>query len=91
MEAPKLPSVFKHSGPRSFNFKPRYYDERKERIEELKKKYEGREVPVYSESLRARINDNWRAERTKSERSSNMRLVAIIGILFLIAYLILMF
>ena len=37
MQAPKLPSFFKTGNSKRFLFKPRYYDERKERIEQLKK------------------------------------------------------
>jgi hypothetical protein len=37
MQAPKFPSFFKTSASKSFSFTPRYYDERKERREQLKK------------------------------------------------------
>ena len=36
MQAPKLPSFFKTRNSKRFLFKPRYYDERKERIKQLK-------------------------------------------------------
>ena len=38
MQAPKLPSFFKTVTSKRFLFKPRYYDESKERIKQLKKK-----------------------------------------------------
>jgi len=37
MPAPKLPSFFKTPSAKYFSFKPRYYDERKERREQLLK------------------------------------------------------
>ena len=37
MPAPKLPSFFKTPSAKYFSFKPRYYDERKERREQLEK------------------------------------------------------
>lgn len=37
MQAPKLPSFFKATNAKEFNFKPRYYDAKKERREQLKK------------------------------------------------------
>lgn len=37
MPAPKLPSFFKTPSATYFSFKPRYYDERKERREQLEK------------------------------------------------------
>jgi hypothetical protein len=37
MQAPRLPSFFKSPNTKDFSFKPRYYDERKERRERLLK------------------------------------------------------
>ena len=37
MQAPRLPSIFKSPKIRRFSFPVRYYDERKERIKNLKK------------------------------------------------------
>jgi len=39
MEAPRLPSLFKNRRAKSFEFQPRYYSERKERLENLQKQY----------------------------------------------------
>ncbi len=88
MEPPKLPSVFKYHRNRSFNFIPRYYNEREERLEGLKKKYgEQGEVAnnsLFKEDLKAR----WSSERAKGAKSSNQRLMVIIMILTVLAYLI---
>jgi hypothetical protein len=35
MQAPRLPSFFKTPNARNFSFKPRYYDQNKERREQL--------------------------------------------------------
>ena len=35
MQAPRLPSFFKASKTKNFSFQPRYYDQKKERKEEL--------------------------------------------------------
>jgi hypothetical protein len=35
MQAPKLPSFFKAPNTKKFSFKPRYYDQNKERREQL--------------------------------------------------------
>lgn len=35
MQAPKLPSFFKAPNAKKFSFKPRYYDQNKERREQL--------------------------------------------------------
>jgi hypothetical protein len=35
MKAPRLPSFFKSPNAKNFSFKPRYYDQKKERREQL--------------------------------------------------------
>ena len=37
MQAPRIPSFFKSPNAKKFSFKPRYYDERKERRKQLLK------------------------------------------------------
>lgn len=91
MGAPKIPSIFKQNQARGFEFKPRYYDEQKERLEELKRRYN--EEPTYKGERRniefkGSMNSEWREMRKKSSTGSNVRLVAIIILLFLITYLI---
>jgi len=39
-----MPSFFKLNRNKKYNYLPRYYDEKKERLENLKKKYQGEEV-----------------------------------------------
>ncbi len=90
MEAPKLPSFIKQNSHRRFEFKPRYYNERKERLDEIKKKYEGvNPSKAITETMREKMQMKWREERKSSARNSNFRLVAIIGVLFLLTYLML--
>lgn len=91
MEAPKLPSVFKAHRAKQFEFKPRYYDERKERLEELKKKYDGKEVRRTTLSFREKVDGKWRHERSRSVSKSNLRLLLIIAILTFITYKIIMY
>ena len=89
MEAPKLPSIFKQNQARGFNFKPLYYDERKERLEKLKKKYENAESSTLThEEFRERIASKWGSERKKATGASNIRLLLIIVVLTFLAYLI---
>lgn len=92
MEAPKLPSFFKQNQYRRFEYSPRFYDERKERIEEMRKKYGGKESAekFSSDNLRMRMNSEWRNSGSrKGSRGTSMRLVIIMLALFLISYLIL--
>ena len=92
MKAPKLPSIIKHSyGFKRFEFKPRYYDEEKERLErrkrsiqsevdrEQKQKYN----PAIERHARMRISmeDTWRNRRARETRKSNIRVAIIVAIL----------
>jgi len=76
MQAPRLPSMFKSQKNKQFTFSTRYYDESKERLSKLK---EGKSVEI----------------KFKSDRNSGMnkgrtfRLVTVLFILLVFAYLIL--
>lgn len=74
--------------PRSnyvFDYKPRYYDERKERLESLKKKYANNEEEgdAYKVNLtKDTLRSDWtRNSHMAHDRSANKRLVIIIVIL----------
>jgi len=76
MQSPRLPSIFKSPKVRSFSFPLRYYDERKERIENLKK---GKKTKI-------KFKSNGYS-RTNNRRSK--RLLLVIIALVLVTYLIL--
>ena len=76
MQSPRLPSIFKSPKVKSFSFPLRYYDERKERIENLKK---GKKTKI-------KFKSNGYS-RTNTGRSK--RLLLVIIALVLITYLIL--
>jgi len=73
MQSPKLPSFFKASSAKSFSFKPRYYDERKERREKLEK------------GTKAKIKFP-RNHTKKKEKGRSIRIIFLIIILSLLAY-----
>ncbi len=89
MEPPKLPTIFKQGRARNFNYQPMYYDEEKERAEELKRKYAGEPEKLTREDFRGQMRSDWSRNRGKQAGSSNIRLVVIAIALFLITYLIL--
>lgn len=94
MEAPKLPSFIRQNKHKTFEFKPRYYNESKERIDELRKKYnktEGAPSQQGGESMRAAIQEKWNGNRAAKVKSSNRRLFMIIVGLFVIAYKLMRF
>lgn len=95
MKAPKLPSFIRQNQHQRFEFRPRYYDERKERLAEIKRKYEA--SPEDREARRERIQfrregsigREWRGVKAHSSQRSNGRLVLIIIALFALAYYLL--
>jgi hypothetical protein len=85
MLVPKLPTLFRNPAHRQFDYKPIYYDERKERIEQLKGL--NQDKPSGSRSGKIKFHST----RGKSYLYSNLRLIAIIFALLLLAYLIIIF
>lgn len=78
---------------RRFNYTPRYYDERKERIENLKKLYgEGEEgkSEIQRELLRDQMKRSWtnNSNLAKQKRAANLRLIIILALILLAVYLI---
>ena len=72
MRIPIIPSFFKTSRAKSFSFKPRYYDEQKERIEAVKK---------------GKKNIRFKRIYTKKEQKGReIKIILLIIILSLLAY-----
>jgi hypothetical protein len=89
-----LGSPFKQRAHYVFNYKPRYYDERKERLQNLEQKYksesETSEEDDYSISLsKSHLRNNWSKTKSNgSDASSSKRLAIIIAVLIgLFAYI----
>jgi len=96
MRPPSLPSVFKlteHNRHKSFNYEPRTFDERKERLEKRRKQIE-KELALeqklgknYEEHLRERISESWsRKETRRVQRNSSWRLLLILAALIAVVY-----
>lgn len=79
-------SAFKPRAHYVYNYKPRYYDERKERIEKLKNKYVNKEnssddipaIVLTKDNLKA---DWQRHKKLTTDRGANRRVALIIAIL----------
>ncbi len=85
-------NAFKPRAHYVYNYKPRYYDERKERLEQLKEKYKNKDhstsdLPKLSLS-KDQLRSSWtRHKKVSPNRSVNIRLAVIIAILVgLVAY-----
>lgn len=99
MQAPRLPSVFKHQGTKGFHYIPLYYDadrERREKVrQELERQAQGDKsdtVRRASISFRERPADmdagSWRDFRRQKVAHSNRTLLIILIALFGLAYYI---
>jgi len=77
-----------------FDYKPRYYDERKERIENLKLKYSGKDSEVVDTTRMSFSKNNLKNEWVKNKRlasskGTTIRLAVIITILVgIVVYLL---
>ena len=74
MQAPKLPSFFKTPNTKNFSFKPRYYDQNKERKEQLIK--EGKSPLKFKRNKVKR----------PAQKGRKYRILVLIIILSLLAY-----
>ncbi|WP_445725585.1 hypothetical protein [Flavobacterium sp.] len=86
--------LFKPRAHYVFDYKPRYYDERKERLQNLDKKYHG-DSDSSEENFKLRLTKNnlkndWvKNKRSATDKSSNLRLALIIAILVgIVAYIL---
>ncbi|WP_111709532.1 hypothetical protein [Lutibacter citreus] len=84
--------LFKPRSHYVFDYKPRYYNERKERLDNLEAKYHGdnkdKDAPRISLSKNNLKNDWVKNKRSATDRSTNIRLALIIAILVgIVAYL----
>lgn len=85
---------FRTPKPKGFNYIPLYYNERKERIEQLKKDLEAERSTVNNsniDELRVQLRSNFkrlRNTRPTPSTGQNIRLILIIvGLIFLFWYL----
>ena len=86
--------LFKPSSHYVFNYKPRYYDERKERLQNLEKRYhnsDGSDAEISKITLsKNNLKNDWiKNKRSATNRATNIRLAVIIAILVgIVAYIL---
>ncbi|MBK6963753.1 MAG: hypothetical protein IPH20_07315 [Bacteroidales bacterium] len=79
--------AFKTSKPKQFNYKPLYYDQQKEEMEERLKKYSEPEQSDINR-FRSKIRETWRVKEKKNFKLSKMTLyVYLIGSILLIYFI----
>jgi len=78
---------------KKFEYTPRYYDERKERIQMMQESYNklGQQTPTEQQAyLRDRMRNAWQQNKSysKQTRSANIRLIVILfALLFAVYYI----
>lgn len=82
-------SFFKTPKPRRYEYKPRFYDPKKEELEQLKAKY----GPIEGESYKRRINFRQAMQEKKDEKMKKpipvFRIILIASILMIALYFLL--
>ena len=76
-----------------FDYIPRYYDPKKEELDKIVESYKNMEdADAAKNRIRSGLRNRYRGDasyKRRQERSANIRLISIIFVLFMVAYLIL--
>jgi hypothetical protein len=83
-------SFFRTPTPRQFSFRPRYYDERKEQLNQIRARYSGREEKDSAEKVKERIAMRWgrRMDQKTRKKSSTLTLLIYLLIIALLVWFI---
>ncbi len=84
-----LSSFFKQNKNKKYSYTPRYYDERKERLENMKKKYGDNSKESLEMRMRGKIRRHQTTKIPGLFSNATLRTFIILGILFVIFYYIL--
>ncbi len=84
----RLPSFFKQQRNKTYNYKPRYYDERKERMDKLRKQKEAeRDTDYFKEYRKKSFREDWKTVKSMDRnKNSRLRFIIILILLFMFAY-----
>jgi hypothetical protein len=77
-------NFFKQRTHYVFNYKPRFYDARKERLEAVKKKYDKNKETVTRK--RTNFREAWKKSKHPSRNNANIKTALIIVILVFLVY-----
>ncbi len=92
MSAPKIPSLFKTPRHKNFEFKPRYYNEAQERINERREQLRKEGIASDDEKIgliKYRINQKFqRQQYQQGIKQANSRIFIVIAIILLVLFYI---
>jgi len=82
---------FKTEKPKQFEYKPRYYDEREETLDPLRREMGLSDGQNHSDRMRARMQHEWnrRQESQRRQRSNVMKLTIMVGLAVLVLWFML--
>ncbi|NER12143.1 hypothetical protein GWK08_01700 [Leptobacterium flavescens] len=81
----RLPTLFKQQKNKTYNYTPRYYDERKERLENLMQRKEVKDDEDYFKGYRRKsYREDWKTIRKKgADKDARLRLYVIVILLLM--------
>jgi hypothetical protein len=79
-------NFFKQRTHYVFNYKPRFYDERKERLDAVKKKYTAAAIKKSVTHTHANFREEWKKSKKASRNNANVKVAFIIVILVFFVY-----
>ena len=84
----RLPTLFKQNSNKSYGYSPRYYSERKERIERLKKEKEAAtaDQSLFITSGPKSFREDWRRQKSQAMEKNRRIRLAVIFVLLLLAF-----
>ncbi len=84
----RLPTLFKQNKNKSYNYSPRYYNERKERLEKLKRQKAAKEDNEYFKGYRKKsFREDWKTVKSMDRnRNTTLRFFVILIFLLIFAY-----
>lgn len=78
-------NFFKQRTHYIFNYKPRFYDKRKERLEAIKKKYETKDDKTVT-TTSTNFRESWKKSKQPSRNNANIKTALIVVILIFLVY-----
>ncbi len=85
-------TFFKTPKNKQFNYRPVFYDKKKEEREKREKAALEENTDDYAAALRDRLNMRWkRTAGVRSRRASNQRIIMILIVMFVLLYFVFIF
>jgi hypothetical protein len=83
-------SFFRTPSPKQFSYRPRYWNERKEQLDQIRARYAGKEGQDSAEKVKERIAMRWgrRLDQKTRKKSSALTLLIYLLIIALLVWFI---